>query len=33
VTVAGEVLRFTRVALTGTFTTVTFVVSFARDLP
>ncbi len=33
VTVAGNVLRFTRVALTGTFTTVTFVVSFARNLP
>ncbi len=33
VTVAGDVLSFTRVALTGTFTTVTFVVSLARNLP
>ena len=33
VTVAGEVLRFARVALSGTFTTITFVVSFSRTLP
>ncbi len=33
VTVTGNVLAFTRVALTGTFTTVTFVISFARNLP
>ncbi len=32
VTVAGNVERFTRIALTGTFTTVTFVVSFVRHL-
>ncbi len=33
VEVTGEVLRFARVALTGTFTTITFVVGFARHLP
>jgi len=32
VTVAGNVERYTRIALTGTFTTITFVVSFARHL-
>ncbi len=29
----GEVLEYTHVALTGTFTTITFVVGFARFLP
>ena len=32
-TVAGEVLEYARIALTGTFTTITFVVSFSRTLP
>ncbi len=32
VEVTGEVLKFVRVALTGTFTTITFVVSFSRTL-
>ena len=32
VSVAGNVERFTRINLTGTFTTITFVVSFARQL-
>jgi hypothetical protein len=32
VTVSGTVERFARVALTGTFTTITFVVAFARHL-